>query len=153
MFAIKEFNNDYNKKINDFIISIYVDEFGFEQGRNVLNCCNNSIFHDSGGKLWMALNDMDEVVGTIAVFKHDCSNAELKKFYVRTDYRGSAVAKTLYNTLLDFCVDNNFNKLSLWTYDNLLAAVRFYTKQGFVEKAHNETNSSVKYFELDLSAK
>ena len=151
MYAIKEFNKDYNKKVNDFIISIYVDEFGFEQSRNVLNCYNNDIFNDSSGKLWMALNDKDEIVGTIAVFKHDSSNAELKKFYVRNDYRGSAVSKALYNTLLDFCVCNNFTKLSLWTYDNLLAAINFSTKQGFVEKPYNENNSSVKYFELDLS--
>lgn len=150
MFVLKEFNNDYNKKINDFIISIYVDEFGFEQSRNVLECCNNNMFENSGGRLWMALDDSDEVIGTIAVFKHSSSTAELKKFYVRQEYRGTTVAKSLYNTFMDFCTCNKFDKIFLWTYDNLSAAVNFYLKHGFIEKDHNEENLSVKYFELDL---
>ena len=33
MFEIKEYEKKYNKKINDFVISIYVDEYGFEEHR------------------------------------------------------------------------------------------------------------------------
>lgn len=33
MYKIKEYEDKYNKNVNDFVISILVDEYGFEQFR------------------------------------------------------------------------------------------------------------------------
>lgn len=96
MVNIRSYEESYNKAINDFIISIYVEEFGFEEHREEIEKHNNEIYKKSDGKLWIALNEKNEIVGTIALLKHSDDNVELKKFYVRKDYRGQGVSKALY---------------------------------------------------------
>ena len=33
MYRIKEYEDKYDKKVNNFVISIFVDEYGFEECR------------------------------------------------------------------------------------------------------------------------
>ena len=41
MVNIRSYEESYNKAINDFIISIYVEEFGFEEHREEKEKHNN----------------------------------------------------------------------------------------------------------------
>ena len=81
MIKIKEFDNRYNNEVNNFIISIFVDEYDFVKYRDVLSSVDNVNYEKSGGRMWLAINDYDEVIGTIALMKKDEDNAELKSFY------------------------------------------------------------------------
>lgn len=150
MYYIKEFEEKYNNLVNDFIISIYVEEFGHETSRKELNNQDNSIFINKNGNLWIAFNNKDEIIGTIAVINHSDNNIELKKFYVRQDYRGKGVSKKLYNTALDFCKKKSFNRIFLWTYEKLDKAISFYLKAGFVEIQKERKESGARCFELFL---
>ena len=101
MYKIKKFENRYNEEVNNFIISVFVDEFGFEECRKELEEQDNYEYIQNGGRLWIALDDDDNVIGTIGLKKHSDDDVELKKLYVRKDYRGKGVSKELYNTMLE----------------------------------------------------
>lgn len=129
MVYIKNYEEIYNKAINDFIISIYVEEFGFEEHRKEIEQHDNEIYKRSDGNLWIALNEKDEIVGTIALLKHNDDNIELKKFYVRKDYRGQGVSKALYEKAIKMCKENGFKRIFLGTYEKLETAIQFYIKR------------------------
>lgn len=129
MVNIRSYEESYNKAINDFIISIYVEEFGFEEHREEIEKHNNEIYKKSDGKLWIALNEKNEIVGTIALLKHSDDNVELKKFYVRKDYRGQGVSKALYEKAIDMCKESGFKRIFLGTYARLETAIQFYIKR------------------------
>lgn len=148
MFYIKEYEEKYNDIVNNFIISIYVEEFGYECSRKELENHDNSIHINKKGNLWIAFNNQDEIIGTIAVIRHSPEDMELKKFYVRKDYRGKGVSKELYNTALNFCKSNSLGRLFLWTYDKLEVAINFYLKMGFTEIKDLRTESGARCFEL-----
>lgn len=150
MFYIKDYEKKYNKIVNDFIISIYVDEFGYECSRGELESHDNGIHVQKNGNLWIAFNNHDEIIGTIALIKHNNKDIELKKFYVRKDYRGKGVSKKLYNTALNFCKSNSIDRIFLWTYDKLHVAIKFYLKMGFEEIEHLRSDSGARCFELLL---
>ena len=129
MVNIRSYEESYNKAINDFIISIYVEEFGFEEHREEIEKHNNEIYKKSDGELWIALNEKNEIVGTIALLKHSDDNVELKKFYVRKDYRGQGVSKALYDNAKDMCKESGFKRIFLGTYERLETAIQFYIKR------------------------
>ncbi len=129
MVNIRSYEESYNKAINDFIISIYVEEFGFEEHREEIEKHDNEIYKKSDGELWIALNEKNEIVGTIALLKHSDDNVELKKFYVRKDYRGQGVSKALYEKAMNMCKESGFKRIFLGTYERLETAIQFYIKR------------------------
>lgn len=129
MYQIKEFEERYNKKVNDFVISIYVDEYGFEEHKIGIEKEDNSIYAKVGGNFWIAVDEKDEIIGTIAVYKHSDSDIEIKRLYVRKDYRGEGLSKALYEKVMELCRENSFKKIFLGTYDRLENAIYFYLKR------------------------
>lgn len=148
MYKIIEYNNKYNKKINDFVISIYVEEYGFEEHRQIIEKADNRIYINSGGNFWIALNNKDEIIGTIAIHKHDEENIELKRLYVRKDYRGKGISKELYNIAVQHCKEHAFKRIFLGTYDKLEAAICFYLKRGFKEIEKKREVNGARFYEL-----
>lgn len=129
MFIIEKYDKKYNNAINNFIISIYVEEFGFEQHREEIKNHNNEVYIKNGGEFFIAINEDDEIIGTIALIKHNDQEVEIKKLYVRKDYRGKGISKRLYEEVLEICKINKIKKISLSTYDKLERAVSFYLKR------------------------
>ena len=126
MFKIINFEKRYNKFVNDFVASIFVEEFNFEEYReNILNY-NNMNYAKSGGDMWIAVNENDEVIGTIAIMKKDNKSAELKTFYVDNNYRGNGISKKLYERAVDYCKRININRICLGTYARMKTAIHFY---------------------------
>jgi len=61
------------------------------------------------------------------------TEAELKRFYVVPDARGTGVASALLQALVQYARGNGVRVLRLETGDKQHAAIRFYRKHGFVE--------------------
>ena len=150
MCYIREFNSKYNSIVNNFIISIFVDEFGFEFAREELTNTNNKNYIINGGNVWMAFNSKNELIGTIAIVKHSDTDAELKKFYVRKDYRGKGISSALYNKAIEFVNQHEFNRIFLDTYYKFETAINFYKKNGFVEFDNHTNENGACFFELIL---
>lgn len=149
MYIIKEFEDRYNEDVNNFIISVFVEEFGFEKCREELMMQNNRDYINEGGNLWIAFDEQKQIIGTIALVKKNEKDVELKKLYVRKDYRGKGLSKELYNTALEKSKKNKFNRIFLGTYDRLETAVNFYIKRGFTEiKDLYNVEDEARYFEL-----
>lgn len=149
MYKIKEFEDKYNEEVNQFIISVFVDEYGFEEFRNELNTQNNIDYINNGGKFWVAFDDTDNIIGTIALVKHNKTEVELKKLYVRSDYRGKGLSRELYSKVIETTKEEKYKRIFLSTYDKLDVAVKFYLKRGFTEiKELDSHGNGAKYFEL-----
>lgn len=151
MYKIKKFEDRYNEEVNKFIISVFVDEYGFEEYKNELNKQNNEEYIENGGNFWVAFDDDDNIIGTVALVKHSQSEAELKKLYVRSDYRGRGLSKELYSKVLEESKKEEYRRIFLGTYDKLDTAITFYLKRGFTKIDNLDNNENgARYFELYL---
>lgn len=80
---------------------------------------------------WYAADEDGNIIGSIGLKRIDKKSAEIKKFFVRADYRGKGVAKKLLQVLLKSCDKHKFTNLYLGTVSSLHAAHRFYEKYHF----------------------
>lgn len=150
MILIKKIEEKYNDRVNSFIISIFVDEYKFEQYKEGLSKVNNLEYIRSGGNMWMAVDDSDEIIGTIAIMKKDKNTAELKSFYVNKKYRGNGISKKLFSVAMEYCKQINLHKIFLGTYDTMETAICFYKKRGFSEIEMNHIDENARFFEMYL---
>ena len=150
MILIKKIEEKYNDRVNSFIISIFVDEYKFEQYKEGLSKVNNLEYIRSGGNMWMAVDDSDEILGTIAIMKKDKNTAELKSFYVNKKYRGNGISKKLFSVAMEYCKQINLHKIFLGTYDKMETAICFYKKRGFSEMEMNHIDENARFFEMYL---
>ena len=109
-----------------------------------------------GGKLWIA--EVDNVIaGSVAIVRFDDDTAQLRWFFVEADYRNMGIGGRLMKTALDFCRENDYKDVFLWTFKGLDAARRLYDKVGFAlveEKQNDEWSSGIiieQRMELKLS--
>jgi len=97
-----------------------------------------------GSRLWIA-ESADGIAGCIAIVRVDDKTAQLRWFLVEPKYQGMGIGSTLIETALDFCRDNGFECVFLWTFKGLDAARRLYDKAGFElteEKPNSEWSST-----------
>jgi GNAT superfamily N-acetyltransferase len=96
-----------------------------------------------GGRLWIAETG-GITVGSMAVVRVDNKIAQLRWFLVDKHYQGMGIGSSLFQTALDFCRENGYTNMFLWTFKGLDAARHLYDRAGFVvveEKMNNEWNS------------
>lgn len=80
--------------------------------------------------IWVAeLNG--KVVGSIAIVKADNFTAQLRWFLIEPHIRGKGLGKKLITTAIEFCKENNYSRVFLWTISNLKAARHLYECYGF----------------------
>ena len=77
--------------------------------------------------------EQNNIIGTILIFKHDNEYMEIKKFYVRKEYRGKHIGYELYKKAIDFCKEQGVKKIIIGTYNKLESAIKFYIKNDFKE--------------------
>jgi putative acetyltransferase len=75
----------------------------------------------------------DRLVGIGGVELQDDGMAELKRFYVIPEHRGSGVADALLTALVEHARERGAGVLRLETGDKQHAAIAFYRRHGFVE--------------------
>lgn len=88
---------------------------------------------DIGGGFWLALNQEEQVIGTIALQKETEEIGILKKFFISEAYRGRefGISQKLYETLLDFAKKEKFVILLLDSPAEAKRSHAFYRKMGF----------------------
>ncbi|WP_408009809.1 GNAT family N-acetyltransferase [Pseudalkalibacillus sp. A8] len=94
---------------------------------------------NEGGELWIAEVE-GEIVGSIAITKYSDTVAQLRWFMLDRNYHGMGIGKKLMETAIDFCRNQNYDYVFLWTVSVLDAARSLYQKFGFkfTEETQND---------------
>lgn len=111
----------------------------------------DTIYKPPKGTIILVKNK-DEIVACVAIKPIEENNCEMKRLYVKPEFRGLGIGEKLVNELIDFAKAANFDKMKLDTLTRLTAAVKLYRKFGFIETKPYVYNplDEVLYFEKSL---
>lgn len=83
MYRILEYSDNYKEQVIDLWIDICVNEFGFHDWEPEINSIDNSLYRNNGENFWIAINNNDNLIATIAIQKISNEICELKRLYVK----------------------------------------------------------------------
>lgn len=125
-------------------IELYDKEYGFssEFGEYVEKYVLKFHEHHDVTKenMWIAEED-GKLVGMIALVKVDDDNAQLRWFLIEPETRGKGLGYILVKTVINFCKENGYKHIFLWTINILGAARHIYKTYGFELTETAENNS------------
>jgi GNAT superfamily N-acetyltransferase len=78
-------------------------------------------------------------MGSLAIVKHNDSEAQLRWYLLHPLLRGEGLGTRLVEQSITFCREQGYTRVFLWTVSSLEAAGRVYRKVGFQiveEKTH-----------------
>ena len=104
------------------------------------------------GRLLLAICD-GQAAGCVALHKIDADVCEMKRLYVRPQFRGKGLGKALAERVINEAREIGYKKLRLDTVEPVMrAAVAMYRQLGFQEIAPYRPNpiEGALYMELDL---
>ena len=129
-----EFENKYKEKTRQLIIDVAIHEHGFKEWKEHILKFENEFYKENNGNCWIAINEFDEVVGTISLRKMSEKRAEVKNLYIHSGFRQQGIAQNLLDRLFEFAKANGYTELQLDTYSEFSKAMKLYEKNGFVFK-------------------
>ena len=103
------------------------------------------------GRLYIAFYD-DKVAGCIALKMIDKENCEMKRLYVRNEFRGKHIGANLVNRIIDDARLRGYKHILLDTLTFLKSAIKMYKAIGFyeIDKYNNSPMDDAIYLKLDL---
>ncbi len=133
MMQIIEYEDQYKEQVIRLILTIQNQEAKIGLSLEEQPDLNNieSAYLKQDGGFWIALNEEDQVVGTIGILNKGNGYGVLKKFFVRADCRSQKVGYRLYHTLLEFCRVKKIKTVLLDTPSVAVVSHRFYERNGF----------------------
>lgn len=83
-------------------------------------------------RIWLAMQN-GRIVGSVAIDGEDLGNneAHLRWFILDDGCRGSGAGRKLMTAAMQFCDEQGFSAVQLWTFNQLSAARRLYESFGF----------------------
>ena len=82
---IIEYSEEYRDKVINLWIEICVKEFNFDDWHDDIRKMDNHTYKEDNGNFWIAINDKDEVIGTIALKNIENGKGCLKSLYVKKE--------------------------------------------------------------------
>jgi ribosomal protein S18 acetylase RimI-like enzyme len=111
-------------------------------------------YSEPDGTLILAM-EADAVVGCAALRKIDKEICEMKRLFIRQDYRGHGWGRVLADKIVDEAVSKGYSLIRLDTLETLQEANTLYKSMGFQPIAPYLEDTSVElvYWGLDLKNK
>jgi ribosomal protein S18 acetylase RimI-like enzyme len=108
-----------------------------------------------GGGLWLALTDGGEAAGCVALRELEPGVGEIKRLYIRPEYRGTGLGRRLAHTVLTAAAGVGYQRLRLDTTPAMVEAIRLYESLGFVRIAPYRPNpiEGALYLEIELGGR
>ncbi len=106
------------------------------------------------GRLLIAVHE-DRLVGCVALRPIEADICELKRLYVRPDYRGSGLGRRLATSVIEAAWEIGYARIRLDTLPVMEQAIALYRSLGFLAIASYRNNPicGALYFELRRPAK
>lgn len=103
------------------------------------------------GRLYIAYYN-NKAAGCIALRKFENDGCEMKRLFVRPEYRHLKIGKKLVDKIIEDARELKYKYMVLNTLSNLHEAVSLYRKSGFqeVEAYYENPLDNVLYFKLEL---
>lgn len=103
------------------------------------------------GELLVAI-EKEQVIGMIAYHRHSAIRCEMKRLYVKPQYRGMKLGEQLIQKIMELAKQSGYTEMVLDTLLPLKAAIYLYQKMGFkqCEPYYNNPMSDVIYFKKTL---
>ena len=116
-------------------MELYQSLYGFKPvfEKYLLMGLTEFIKNPDGSQLWVA-TDNGNIVGSIAICKTGEDSAQLRWFLIDPRYHGQGIGNKMMETALDFCKNQGYAHVFLWTANLLSAARHLYGKYGFKHK-------------------
>ncbi len=139
--TIQPFTPSYTEEVAQLILGIQIGEFQVPITRQDQPDLDRipDFYQQNKGNFWVALHE-GQLVGTIAAIDFGDSMLALRKMFVHRDFRGRehGTAQLLWETLLHWSLEKEIQAIFLGTIERLVAARRFYVRNGFREIALND---------------
>lgn len=136
---IIRYEEKYRDQIIELILHIQNEEakihLSIEEQPDLLDI--PACYDRNGGGFWIAVED-DTVLGTFAFMNYGHGNAVLKKFFVRSDWRGKKLGLALYQTVMEYLKTHGYRQALLDTPSVARVSHRFYESMGFRRIAKEE---------------
>ncbi len=112
--------------------------------------------HSPRERIWL-VDSQGHVAGSIAIVEASKESAQLRWFLLDAAIRGKGLGRLLMDEALEFCREQGYRHLFLWTEASLTVAARLYARAGFrltEEKTHEFWGAMVteQRYDLALSA-
>jgi ribosomal protein S18 acetylase RimI-like enzyme len=106
-----------------------------------------------GGEILLAYCN-DKLAGCVALRKFGDKISEMKRMFVRPEFRGKKIGEILALKVIQDAVQSGYEKMRLDTIGTMKEAITLYEKLGFREIPPYRYNpvGDVKYMELDLTS-
>lgn len=146
---IKELFTEYTDMLieNDDSFREYLTIQNYEQEINHLE----EKYGMPTGRLYLALCD-GEAAGSIGLKQIDEKNCEMKRLYVRPQFRGQKIGRLLVEKIIGDAREIGYSNMLLDTLPFLEKAIHMYEKFGFykIDCYNNSPISTAIYMRLDL---
>lgn len=118
-----------------------------------INACvlraEEEFYYNNAANFWYAVDAQGTVIGSIGLKQINTHTAEIKKFFVKENYRGKGVASKLMTMLSKAALKHHFEHLYLGTVSTLHSAHGFYKKYGFTQIAKDDLPADFSIGSLD----
>ncbi|AFK02607.1 GCN5-related N-acetyltransferase [Emticicia oligotrophica DSM 17448] len=132
--SIQTYTESYQKQVETLVLGVQNDEFGLGlTAQDQPDLPNIAEFYKNGC-FWIALNNENQVMGTIGIEPLTDGQAVLRKMFLDKSMRGDKdenLAQRLFETLLQYAKEKGYEALWLDTPPPAKAAHRFYERNGF----------------------
>lgn len=104
------------------------------------------------GRILAAVTEDGSVIGCVAYRRHNSERCEMKRLYVRPEYRCRHAGGKLVEEIIRLARSEGFSEMVLDTIKPLETAVRLYKKYGFAETEpyYDNPMDDVIYMKLKL---
>lgn len=122
------------------------------QGLNEELADLNAKYLPPNGRILAAVTEESSVIGCVAYRRHNSERCEMKRLYVRPEYRRRHAGKKLVEGIIRLARLDGFSEMVLDTIKPLESAVRLYKKYGFkeTEPYYDNPMEDVIYMKLKL---
>lgn len=111
----------------------------------------NDMYASPSGVIFLS-KEAEIFTGCVAVRRKDDEVAELKRMYIKPEYRKAGLGSALLQKALDAATKMGYKKIRLDTLSHMTDAINLYTKAGFyaIEPYYFNPEKNALFFEKKL---